>query len=397
MNSFDRIPIHQWLIQQGLTNASSDKILQGFCDRLGEAGLPLARGFIGLATLHPLINAYSFVWDHGVMQQDTFSHEQGSSETWRESPFHHMISAETPYLRERLEPPDRDFRFASWKEFAGRGMTDWIGMLFSFGWNATALNIGRVGLVVSWMSDRPGGFSDAECMILRELTGTLALALKASNAYPIARGLLTTYLGGDAAQHVLNGEVQAGRVHGIDAAILFADLRDFTALSERLPGDQIAAVLNRYLDAVGSCVQKCGGQVLKFLGDGILATFAVEDDAQVSCLAALTAAEQAVQDVAALNRSGFLDGPLPALDVALHLGTVLYGNVGAADRLDFTVVGPAVNIASRIEGLCGKLDEPVLVSAAFRDAVPQAAARLIPAGSHRLKGVSEPVAVFAPR
>jgi adenylate cyclase len=398
MSSLDRIPIHRWLIARGMDNTAPDLILQGFCDRVTAAGLPLARGFAGLSTLHPLINAYSFVWAQGQLVQETFSHQQGSSEVWQASPFAHMIGQGLGTLRQRLEPPDQAFRFQSWQDFAGRGMTDWLGLLFSFGWEAKALSTGRVGLVTSWMSDRPGGFTDPECEILQELAGTLAMALKGSAAYPVMEGLLATYLGRDAATHVLAGEVQLGRVHGIDAAIFFADLRDFTVMSERLGDQRIAEVLNLYLDRIGSSVQEFGGQVLKFMGDGILATFAVSGDPAASCGAALAAAEQAVARVESLNAMRRAEGaPWAGVDVALHLGTVLYGNVGAADRLDFTVVGTAVNEASRIEGLCRAVDRPVLLSRRFRDALlPAAQGRLTSMGTHALRNVLKPVEVFAP-
>jgi adenylate cyclase len=206
--------------------------------------------------------------------------------------------------------------------------------------------------------------------------------------------LLEVYLGRNAGRRVLEGRVKRGDVDSIAAALWYCDLRGFTEMSEELPPDEVVLLLNEYFDCMSGPVHRHGGEVLKFIGDAILAIFPIQDDLDRdrACLTALKAAQEALADLAALNarRRGEKRPPLE-VGIALHAGTVMYGNVGAADRLDFTVTGPAVNLVSRIETLCRDLGYPLLASARFASPCGSVLRSI---GMHRMRGLSAPVEIF---
>jgi adenylate cyclase len=212
--------------------------------------------------------------------------------------------------------------------------------------------------------------------------------------------VLAAYLGGDAARRVSTGQVQRGDVSRIAAAILYADLRGFTNFADETAPEEVIRRLNGVFDCLGEAVQSAGGEILKFLGDGLLAVFLARDDAalRVAAEAAFGAALRGQDKVAALNAMEAATGHAHlALDMALHAGELTYGNIGTAERLDFTVIGPAVNEATRLESLCKQIGSPVLVSESFVRAAPALGNRLRSVGLHRLRGVREPHEVFALR
>ena len=306
-----------------------------------------------------------------------------------------MLESQTPVLRRRLEGAEAELEFPVLVEFRKTGLTDWLGLLHSFGWLAPSLSSRQLGMISSWSTDRPGGFTDAELVLLQELVAGLALAVKAATSYDITRGLLSTYLGADAAEHVLAGEVRRGQVQEMRVVLFFADLRGFTQIADELGADNLVGLLDDYLDCIGLPVHESGGQVLKFMGDGLLATFALGGDEAAVCDHALAAARGTQAAVAALNaRRAANDLPILKLDVALHLGTVMYGNVGTGDRLDFTVVGPAVNEASRIETLCDQVGRPILASDSFRAVAVNSWNGLESLGIWKLRGVSDAMEIF---
>ncbi|MEQ9350088.1 MAG: adenylate/guanylate cyclase domain-containing protein, partial [Alphaproteobacteria bacterium] len=252
---------------------------------------------------------------------------------------------------------------------------------------------GQAGAMsISFATDRPGGFRDAEIGLLDSLLPTLALGVRAAVASTVATSALETYLGPDAAQRVLSGEIIRGTTDTIDAAICYADLSGFTAVSDTLSAEDLVTTINAYMDCMALPFTSRGGEVLKFTGDGMLASFQLADrDHADVCRTALDAVEDAQDRVLALNAKRMERGQdIMGLDMALHLGEVRYGNVGAADRLDFTVIGPTVNEASRIEALSGTLDYPVLISETFARAALHCGARLSEIGRVRLRGVRTP-------
>jgi adenylate cyclase len=247
---------------------------------------------------------------------------------------------------------------------------------------------------VSYAADRPGGFSDTDIARLEGLVPAMAIATELISARRMTSDLLEVYLGRDAARRVLAGEVKRGTGSAIRAVLWHCDLKGFTAIADTTEATALITLLDDYFEAMARPVEARGGEVLKFIGDGILAVFRLETMSEASAVAhALDASFEAIQNLAALNKKRTEAGLTPLISkLALHLGEVVYGNVGAADRLDFTVIGPAVNSVARIQALCGELDEQVLASAEFAQLAP---ARLVSRGLHHLRGLALPTELFA--
>ncbi len=249
-------------------------------------------------------------------------------------------------------------------------------------------------MISSWTTDAPGGFTDAQIELVAAMLPTLALAFTLRTTRQTARTLVTTYLGSDAAERVLAGNVVRGRAEPLRAVVWFSDLAGFTRISETVGPAGMLALLNAYAEVQVDAIEAHGGHVLKFIGDGILAIFP-EEGAAPACARALDAAVDCRARMAALSgERKAADLPVVDAHLALHVGDLLYGNVGSPRRLDFTVLGPAVNEAARIEALCGSLDQAVVVSWAFAEAAGDARSRLVSLGRYALKGVSRPQEMF---
>lgn len=388
----------QWVADAGLTGLGVDRLIDGFCERLHDAGIRLARANISFSLLHPLIRAENRTWTPGrAAEAASFPHENVDNVAWRASPFLHMLATGKARLRRRLVGPEARLDFPVLKELAGQGLTDWYGSAFGFDDTRPEVDGRANGMVASWATDRAAGFTTAEIEALERVLPAFALAVKAVTAVNTGNVLLSTYLGADAAQRVYAGEIRRGSVQRLNAVLFYADLRGFTALADSLPTGFTVEMLDGYFDCIGLPVRDAGGQVLKFLGDGLLATFDLADrDPAEVCRSALDAADAALARTAGFNQRRTAAG-LPALDldVALHLGEVLYGNVGTADRLEFTVIGPAVNEAARMEALCRDLGRNLLVSESFHAAATDCRGRLVSLGRQQLRGVREPKEVFA--
>jgi adenylate cyclase len=399
------VALNIWATRQGLRGVEPEILLDGLCRRLVAAGLPLWRAFAGMRTLHPQWAGYGYTWwrDRGIVEPAQFARGGAYEEIVANSVFGDMIrrleAGEHPgeqwlALRRRFDGPLAQCDFPGLDELAAAGGTDFFAELVGFGVAGDASRGSGVG--VSFATDRSGGFADDDLTLLRAVVPILALAMMAQASHTIAAGLLETYLGADAGKRVHAGAVARGSVDGIRAVLWYADIRGFTAIADRAPGLAVIELLNEVFEALTEPLRRRGGQVLKFLGDGMLATFPIGDaGTEASCGAALDAAIEAMEAVDRLNRARRDAGkPAAAVDLALHLGEVLYGNVGAADRLDFTVIGPAVNEAARIETLCEPLGAPVLVSAELAAAAGDRG-RLRSLGRHALRGVREEREIFA--
>ncbi|HEY0191481.1 MAG TPA: adenylate/guanylate cyclase domain-containing protein [Kofleriaceae bacterium] len=246
---------------------------------------------------------------------------------------------------------------------------------------------------ISWATRAPGGFGDEAIAALLALTPYLAQRIDLTSAHHTTRALLEVYLGRNAGRRVSDGAFRRGSGEQIDAAIWFCDLRGFTQLSDSRTPEAVVGMLDAYFDCVAGAVMAAGGEVLKFIGDAILAIFPVESDARAACRQALAAADQAFAALGAINADRRARGePALAFGVGLHRGRVMYGNIGARDRLDFTVISSAVNEASRLEGLCKSLEISLALSQAFVDAAELGDA--VDLGPQQLKGVRAPIRVF---
>ncbi|HEV7997282.1 MAG TPA: adenylate/guanylate cyclase domain-containing protein [Stellaceae bacterium] len=399
------IALHVWAVGQGLRGVTADLVMDGLCRRLVEAGVPLWRAFAGMRTLHPQWGGYGYTWRRDLNTIQPEQYERGSEyeQNWLESPFAWLVSQEAaradgtppwPSLRRRLAGPEAQLDFPVLRGVSAAGGTDYFAHLVMFGAQGDASRGSGVG--ISFTTDRPEGFDDDHIVLLRAVLPAASLALMADAGHTIASGLLAAYLGADAGKRVHQGAVARGSVEAIRAVLWYADIRGFTAIADRNPGLAVIEMLDEAFETLTAALRAHGGQVLKFIGDGMLAIFPfVEGTREETCGHALDAAAEAMRAVDRLNEvRGAAGKPVAAVDLALHLGEVLYGNVGAADRLDFTVIGPAVNEAARIETLCEPLGYPVLVSAELAAATANSAG-LKPLGRHRLRGVREAREIYA--
>jgi len=380
--------ISNWLIDVGLMDAAFEDILSGMCERLAAAGMPLMRVMIGMRTLHPSVEALNFVWRRGrQVKADKLMIERVDESGWLKSPARYMVENQVHQLRRTLVGADAALDFPILEQLRTEGGTDYYSVFIPFDIGSPSQS--GTGLISSWATDRPGGFTDEEVAVLDRLMPRLALTVKATLTKQIAINVLDTYVGPDAGRHIMAGEIRRGAVEVIRAVILYTDLRDFTRTTDTVPREEIVDLLDEYYEAMISPIVDRGGEVLKFMGDGLLATFNLNGQPRESvCSVALVAASEAIRAVHALNQRRKEDlRPVMDLDIAMHLGDVLYGNVGARDRLDFTVIGPAVNEASRIESICSKVGRNILISEAFAKAATDCSHRLIPIGDHALRGV----------
>ena len=396
------VETHIWAVREGLRGAKAYELFDGFCQRLVVHGLPLWRAHAAMETLHPQWNGYGYTWrrDLNAIQPERYAHGGLEESIWLSSPFHELIERaqageQNPEMRRRIEdgPEQRDFPVL--EEFFVAGGTDYFGHLFEFGENGDRSH--GSGIVYSFTTDRTGGFSDDDTTLLRATLPALSLAMKGDAGHVIASGLLGTYLGEDAGRRVHSGAVERGSMQSLHAVLWYADIRGFTPTSDSAPGPVIIDLLNDVFEILAAALRPRGGQVLKFLGDGMLAIFSFADgDRAETCRRALDAATEAMRELAVRNEARAAASlPVATVDLALHLGDVLYGNVGATDRLDFTVIGPAVNEVSRIEALCEPLDRAVLVSAELAAAAEDGESRLEALGRHALRGVREAKEIFA--
>ena len=300
-----------------------------------------------------------------------------------------MLQTGDALLRRRLNTMTKD-EFSFLPDWLAAGMTDYVAIITRFSAEGT---IGEMDCVYSsWETRAPDGFNDGQIAALQRVAPYLALAIKSVSLARMTGTLMKTYLGRDAGQRVLGGRIVRGIAEQIDAVVWFSDLRGFTRITDTAP-EQVIPLLNDYSDAIVSAIHEHGGDVLKLIGDGTLAIFTAEDRMH-ACSAALAAAIAARQGVAELKKRRAEDGKaVTDMYLGLHVGKVFYGNVGSRERLDFTVIGPAVNEASRVAAMCRSLDQPILVSAAFAR-VGDIKRRLVSVGRYALRGVSHPQELY---
>lgn len=371
--------LEDWIIDQGLHGSDMASLLSGVAERLVGEGMPLVRAYIALPTVNPTIRVYTHVWTRSAgTVVEGVSHER-NADAFEVSPFAYMMRTEQESCHWRLHGPDAD-RFSVFEDVRALGGTDYLARLFSFG-NTSAPDLRGFG--ASFSTSRPEGFLPEEIARIDGLLPILGLAAYRMTLFDLTVAMLDTYVGFSAGRRVLSGAIRRGSGSTIEAALLFADLRGFTTLADTAGLDLIAR-LDRHLEAMADPVTDHGGEVLKFLGDGLLAAFPITEERsrEEACAAAVRAAQVAFERNEAVNR--LHEVPL-ALDIALHCGDVFYGNIGAAGRLDFTVIGPAVNEASRMEALCSTLDCSIILSESVASASPIPVRSL---GRHRLRGIA---------
>jgi len=355
--------ISDWLSDGARSAPTPSGMMGECCERLVAAGLPLYRVGVFIRTLHPEIFGRNFIWrpDSGVVMSSVDFDIQEAPE-FLSSPlavvFHQGLE-----VRSRLHEPSAT-PFPFFDDMRAEGVTDYIAIPLTF--------VDDMLHASSWTTKQPGGFTDEQLAALKSVLPTLARLIEVIGMRRITMTLLDTYVGNRAGGRILGGQIRRGHTETMRAAIWLSDLRGFTALSDRLPPESVVDILNRYFDCQVPAILNHGGEVLKFMGDGLLAVFPIaDDDADLAavCDHALEAAREACAAVDALrwsNAAGIEERF--RFGLALHVGKVLYGNIGGGNRLDFTCIGPAVNLAARLEKITGKLQRTVVASSAFADA-----------------------------
>ena len=390
--------IADWLMSSALGSTGVDAIFEGCCQRLHAAGVPLVRALTAFRTLHPLFGSINLVWrlNQGVDRSPILHEQSFSTGEWRRSPMHYLLRHRIPYLRRRLAGPHAIVDFPILEDLRDGGVTDYLCYLAPFATEGEPNPDGH-GIMGSWATDRPSGFSDEDLRVFARIQRRYAVSCRVQIQDRITRNVLETYLGPDVGSRVLQGQIRRGDGERIHAVIWYSDMRDSTRLADCLDPRAFIELLNLYFECTAGAVIAGGGEVLRFVGDAVLAIFPIReggDDARIAAECALAASRDAEQRLSLTNqRLAETGNDSIEFGLGLHVGDVMYGNIGVPERLEFSVIGPAANEVARIEDLTKKLGRRVLVSAAFAAA---ADARCESLGTHRLRGVGAPVEVFAP-
>ena len=382
----------EWLLLEGWTMPSAEELVRGLGRRLVQEGIPVCRLRITIRILHPLVAGFHFTWirDTDAVEEFMPGHAIRDSEAYRRSPYFALFDDGAKSVRRRLDGPQANLDFPILKDLKDQGVTDYLALpiIFSDG--------GINALTVA--SDQAGGFSHDHMEIVNNMVPALARLMENHALRRTAVTLLDTYLGHRSGDQVLQGRIHHGDGGPIRAVIWFCDLRDSTRLAESMESDQILEVLNDFFGCMAGAVLDHGGEVLRYIGDAVLAIFPVGEEsdpplARKVATTAVLAARDAHSRLATLNQARAERGAA-AIDggIALHIGEVMYGNIGVPSRLEFTVIGAAANEAARIENMCKKLQKSLVVSQAFAEIH---GGEWAPLGRHELRGLQEPRELFA--
>jgi adenylate cyclase len=372
-----------WLADGATSAARSEDVLDQLCRGLLECGLPLWRVAVFVNTLHPDIMGRSFVWQEQTGVKVTAApFAMMQTARYLDSPVVAIYASRKPirrHLADRNCPDD----FPIVRELRAEGATDYAAFPLVFFDGAVH--------VATWTTQQPGGFTPKQFSDLESVIAPLARVAEIRALRRTAENLLETYVGHQTGEKILAGKIRRGYVEAIRAAIWLSDMRGFTTLSERLPPQELIDLLNRYFGAQVPAILDHGGEVLKFMGDGLLAIFPIADDADADavCRRALACAREVETRIAELPRKSESDAT--RFRLALHAGEVMYGNIGGGNRLDFTCIGPAVNLAARLEKVASKLGETIVASADFAAHVADEFSRR---GEFPVAGFAAPQIVF---
>jgi adenylate cyclase len=374
-----------WLAEEALLESEPAALYDELCRRLRGIGMPLLRGHVAFRILHPLYDASTVSWTAATgAVVDHFSPEDSGHERFRSSPLGHVLAHRLPVLRRRLTGETALLDFEVFDEYRAMGGTDYLLLLIGYD------RVGQSGIMCSWLGDRTEGFTDDELVLLQRITRQLGIALKARIQRSVAQNVAHAYLGKRAGRAVLNGLIRRGDGEKITAALWYSDLRHSTEFADRLSAEDFLNLLGRYFEMTAAAVLDHGGEVVSLIGDAVLGLFRVEGSTGEACGRALAAAHDARRRLAASLPAATNNPPLD-FGISLHLGQVIYGNVGVADRLQFTLVGAAVNELVRVQDLTKQLGCPLLATAPFAAA---AAGLWQPLGEHLLRGFETPTPIL---
>ncbi|MBZ9661825.1 adenylate/guanylate cyclase domain-containing protein [Mesorhizobium sp. ESP-6-4] len=385
--------VADWLNESALAGNDLETLVNGFCERLAAAGLPLKRVHLSFSMLHPLYDALGFTWVRGQgMEVEGFRKEAGvPSERFLTSPYYHLLSNKLDHLRRRLDPSVVS-EFPVFDDLRLMGITDYMAFVHPFSGNASQ------GMMGSWSTDSAAGFSDSMISALLRIQSHLAIATKMAVLTKLADNMMTTYLGGDAGRRVLDGQIKRGEGDTIRAALVMGDMRGSSRLAETSGREVYIDTLNQFFDAVAAPFNRNGGQIMSFIGDGFIAVYPCErhrSQSEIACQAALAAAHKASARMMDLNlrrkEQGLSD---IKFGIGLHVGNVMFGNVGLKDRLTFSVFGSAVNEVQRLQTLTKKYPHSVLASKDFAGYC--GANSWLTLGHEELAGIKQKLMVLSP-
>ena len=364
MNASDLKNLIDWLIDGARSAASPADVMADVCERLVRAGLPLWRVGVFVRTLHPDIYGRNFIWRPGAeVEVGTVDFEILNAPEFQASPLA-VVFTQGVEVRGRLFDPQAN-EFPFFGDMRAEGVTDYIAVPLPF--------IDGTVNASSWTTKQPGGFTDEQLNALRAVIPALARYIEIVSLRRTAAMLLDTYVGNRAGERIMGGQIRRGHAETMHAAIWLSDLRGFTALSDRLPAETVVDILNQYFDCQVASIRAHGGEVLKYMGDGLLAVFPIDEyvgDAPQVCSRVLEAAHESRASVADMQYPVGETVERFRFGVALHVGRILYGNIGGGNRLDFTCIGPAVNLTARLEKIASRLHRTVVASEGFAGICP---------------------------
>ena len=359
MNASALQELTAWLIDGARSAPTPVAMLKETCERLVAAGLPLWRAGAFVQTLHPDAFGRSFIWRQGAeIVINTADYDFPDSPEFRQSPLA-LLFGSGQEVRYRLDDPATR-RFPLFDDLRAEGITDYVALPLKFTDGTTHAS--------SWSTRHPSGFTDEQLSALRTIVPPFARLGEIFALRRTAATLLDTYVGHRAGERIWAGQIRRGHAETMQAAIWLSDLRGFTALSDRLSAEIVVDILNQYFDCQVPTIRQHGGEILKFMGDGLLAVFPIAKDDGNSgevCARVLEAAREARANVDAMRYPSGEGAERFRFGVALHIGGVLFGNIGGSSRLDFTCIGPAINLAARLEKIAGRLSRTVVASEAF--------------------------------
>jgi adenylate cyclase len=383
--------VADWLIATALSGADLETVVRGFCYRLAATGLPLARIHLSFSMLHPLYRAMGFTWRRTEgLQVEGYRHTEGVSDVFLRSPYFHLLNNQLDHLRRRLLPGEPS-EFPIFDDLKKERMTDYLAFVSGFAGESTQ------GIMGSWSTDSEHGYNDGEIAALLRIQSHLAVAARMAVLGHLAENMLTTYLGSDAGRRVLSGQIRRGDGETIRAALVMADMRRSTVIAEQLGRQGYIEILNQFFDAIAGPFAESGGEILNFLGDGFLAVFPCarhRAQSEAACRSSLATARAAVSRMGLLNlqrRQNNLENI--GFGIGLHVGNVMFGNVGLRDRLTFSAFGAAVNEVQRLESLTKKHPTAIVASEGFTEYCGGEWTKL---GREKLQGIEEEMTVYAP-
>ena len=361
MTLCDTRSIVDWLSDGARSAPRPEMVLAELCDQLVQVGVPLWRVAVFVRTLHPQIMGRRFLWQSGSGVKITEgAFDLLENDKFRNSPFVAVINSGRT-IRRQLLGPDKSEEFSIYGDLRSEGVTDYLATPLIF-------TSGSIH-VATWSTRQAGGFTDSQIAGIETIVRPLARIAEIRALQRTAATLLDTYVGHHAGERILAGRIRRGHTESIRSVIWLSDMRGFTSLADRVPPQTLVDLLNRYFDCQVPAILQHGGEVLKFMGDGLLAIFPLSEDAanaSEACDSALAAAREAQINIDAIDApAGFGRPNGTRFGLALHLGEVLYGNIGSGNRLDFTCIGPAVNLAARLEKLAAGLGRTIILSAEF--------------------------------